>query len=319
MTETKVVSDQAGQPRSFVCTLYEGHYHLGVGALLNSLYRSGFRGEALIGFRGKLPSWAGAGATVGIRFELPSAPGLGLRFVKIQDRMHFTNYKPTFLLRGFEEFCPGAEMGFYFDPDILVRCGWDFFEKWVEVGVALCEDMFPRMPPTHPHRAEWARHAASAGCQARRQLEGYLNGGLVGLQREHKGFLEIWKKLLDALGPEALTRYKFGGRDHFLSSMDQDMLNATAMTSVEPISVIGPDAMGFFPGANSLMLHAAGSPKPWRKRMLWRTLTLGRRPTMADREFYVHTQHPIRLFSKPAFFFRKLDLRLGCAIGRYLG
>jgi len=97
------------------------------------------------------------------------------------------------------------------------------------------------------------------------------------------------------------------------------MLNATAMITPEPVSIIGPDGMGFFPGANSVMLHAAGSPKPWKKRMLWRTLTLGRRPTMADREYYVHTQHPIRLFSKPALFCRKLDLRLGCALGRYIG
>ena len=306
-------------PRSFVCTLFEGNHHYGVGALLNSLYKSGFRGDALIGCRGQLPPWAGRNATIGKPVELAAAPGLALRFFDIQERIHLTNYKPTFLLKAFRELCPGADTGFYFDPDIVVCCNWDFFEKWARVGVGLCEDMFPRMPPTHPHRVEWARQAASAGYQARRQLEGYLNGGFVGLEQRHIGFLEIWKKLLEALGPEALMRYKFGGRDHALCSMDQDMLNATAMSAEEPISVIGPDGMGFFTGANSVMLHAAGSPKPWQKRMFWRTLALGRRPTMADREYYANVQRPIRLFSPASLALRRFDLLLGCALGRYLG
>ena len=309
----------AVQPRVFVCTLFEGQHHYGIGALLNSLYHSGFRGDVIIGSRGELPPWAGAAAGFDKPMELPGAEGMRLRFFDLRERIHFCNYKPTFLLRGFEEFCPGSEMGFYFDPDILVRCGWEFFEKWVEVGVALCEDMFPRMPPTHPHRAAWVRHAAPLQLQVHRQLEGYLNSGFIGLRSRNRGFLELWQRLLAALGEEKLTKYQLGGRDQPFCKPDQEMLNAAAMMTEEPLSVIGPDGMGFSPGADSVMLHAAGGPKPWQKKMLWRTLKTGRRPTMADREFYLRSQHPIRLFSGAEAFWRKLDLRLGCAVGRYFG
>src|SRR5438876_8737203 len=89
--------------RTFVCTLIEQHYHYGAGALLNSLYKAGYRGRAVIGYRGSLPVWAGAEGD-GWR----CAPGLRVDFVEVRERIHFTNHKPAFMLDLFERYCPEA-------------------------------------------------------------------------------------------------------------------------------------------------------------------------------------------------------------------
>ena len=40
---------------SVICTLFEGHYHYGLAAFINSVLRYNFKGCIYVGYKGKLP------------------------------------------------------------------------------------------------------------------------------------------------------------------------------------------------------------------------------------------------------------------------
>src|ERR1041384_5908650 len=111
---------------SVICTLFEGNYHLGLGALINSLYAQGFRGHFYAGYRGDLPPWAARDVRKnGIGWLFDVAPDCPLHF----------------LLELMEKHCPSENTFFFFDPDIVVKARWDFFDQWASHGVAMCEDV----------------------------------------------------------------------------------------------------------------------------------------------------------------------------------
>ena len=298
-----------------ICTLFEGSYHYGVGALVNSLYAHGFRGVVWAGYRGALPPWATPVIDSSAYSEFHVADGCLIRFVKLQTDRHLTNYKPVFLLDLWKNYCPEANALFYFDPDIVVKCAWSFFEEWVEYGVALCEDVNSPMPSTHPIRHAWRRFCEGRGVPLLREMDAYVSGGFVGLGRKSAAILDTWKMLIEALEGETGNLKQLGFRDRPFAfyNGDQDVLNMTIMSSSEPLSLVGKEGMDFTVGGYT-MSHAAGGAKPWRKRMLASALR-GIAPSLPDKAYWQNVSHPIRLYSASAMFLHRCDMIGGSAVG----
>jgi hypothetical protein len=299
-----------------VCTLFEGNYHYGLGALVNSLHASGFKGCIWAGYRGDLPPWALPLRTVEGHGIYSVSEDCEIRFVPVQTKWHLTNYKPVFMLQVFD--CdPGLQGLVYIDPDITIRCGWDFVRDWVSFGVALVEDITNgTMPADHPIRRKWAQFSTRLGMTGKRNLTRYYNGGFVGVSRNHQSCLHLWKRLIEELPGEGINLAGFmaAGREHPFGATDQDTLNLMAMTTEEPLSTIGPEGMDFVPGGFT-MTHGVGSPKPWNKHMIAQALD-GRRPSPADHAFFKNVTSPITLYSPLQLRFKKLKLRCAAAIGR---
>ena len=74
-----------------ICTLFEGDYHRGLGALVNSLCKHGYQGTVWAGYRGALPPWVEPRDhdDGDVEFRLPS--GGAIRFVPVHTEVHLTN------------------------------------------------------------------------------------------------------------------------------------------------------------------------------------------------------------------------------------
>ena len=144
-----------------ICTLFEGHYHLGVGALINSLHASGFSGLVICGHRGPEPAWAPAARAL--------TDGIEVRFVRVAPEVHFTFYKPQFMQVCWAAHCPEASQLYYFDPDIVVKARWPVLARWAADGVALCEDVNGYLPARHPYRLAWGDFLRAHGLGVSRE------------------------------------------------------------------------------------------------------------------------------------------------------
>lgn len=302
--------------KSTVTTLFEGDYHLGAAALINSLCAAGFDGKVVCGHRGPVPPWAEAARQLG---------KVEVSFVALDTTVHLTNYKPDFLLHVWEQLEPTAERLFYFDPDIVIKAPWAFFEEWADYGVALVEDVNSPLPESHPRRCAWVRALARRGQKVSRETPIYVNGGFIGVHRNHQGFLQTWRSAMTLVGEEIggleKSMFSFGAAAGPMESpsypynkTDQDALNIAVMTSAEPVSLMGAEGMDFRPGGWT-MSHALGSEKPWRKHYV-RAALAGRPPSPADRGFWQHAVGPVPVFSASAASWRRFTLSLAGGIGR---
>ncbi len=306
---------------SAICTLFEGSYHYGLGALANSLYANGFRGTIWAGYRGALPPWVKNSKPCDGGTEFSPAEGLVIRFIELKTATHFTNYKADFMTLLWEKHCPQAEALFYFDPDITIQCRWRVFEEWVQAGVAVCQDVNGLMADNHPVRYAWKKSLRKSGLEFRNRCDTYFNAGFVGLMAHDRIFLEQWKSVLASMQQLGVDLSLFGGGQDAFPFMvgDQDALNIACMVTEQKISPVGQDGMDFqYGGGGWIMRHAIGKAKPWRKMMLASTLLQGKPPGRADKQFYACVTQPILVFSPGTLAIRRLDLMLASAIGRYM-
>ena len=304
--------------QSAICTLFEGNYHIGLAAFLNSLVHADYSGTVWAGYRGAPPPWLD---------QLEKSPSSAQEFIiagkvrlvllPLTTSIHLTNFKPQFmldLLGGPARDCPYL---WYFDPDICLRVQWSFFLNWQRCGIALCQEIVNNnLPADAPLRHEWIEIASSLGLRNPRPLHHYYNGGLVGLAANQTSFLETWRRLIELAGNSGydLRSMMPGNRDMPLHASDQDALNIAAMYSEFPLSTLGPQGMGFLPG--DVKMYHTVAQKPWNGSFLFRALA-GSPPTSAMKFFLTQVSSPIRPYSFFAFQTRKLTCSTAALIGRF--
>jgi hypothetical protein len=278
-----------------VTTLFEaGNYEEGVRALLHSLRESGYEGQVMCGVRGIERSQLARtfeGGILGGRIELA--------FSALSTEYHLSNYKPHFMLEVASR-RPEVTHIVYFDPDLVVKCGWSFVARWCREKIAAVADENWFMPRSSPIRAQWrdlAERLQVRGAEGVEQgaLDLYCNAGFVGLPIRFKGFLELWADLIDSVLREgtieeqrlvsregAETVGVSDGRMGSVKQIDQELFNVALMEFEDRLSLMGPEAMDFASGGR-IFSHATGSPKPWNRDYI-RMALRGYPPSKRDLE-----------------------------------
>lgn len=292
-----------------LCTLFEGDYHLGAAALINSLHKSGFAGTVVCGYRGQLPFWHSLPADV-------LAP-ITIIWVEVNTSVHFTNHKPMFMIECLNHHTPKAERIYYSDPDIIVKAPWRVLARWALDGIALCEDLNANLPVRHPYRLAWLDFLAERGMAPTRSLERYYNAGFIGLPKSQAPVLTRWQWAICEAKAHLghLSGIKHGKPYDLFHTIDQDALNMALLLGDWPLNTTGPEGMDFIPGG-SLLSHAAGGIKPWRRGFI-RAALRGRPPGLAQKFFYDYVEGPIQVFPRAEVRSRRRELAIASFIGRF--
>src|SRR5258708_22228660 len=125
--------------------------------------------------------------------------GLEFRFYPLDTPWHLPNYKPLFIKSVFAS-APTLEAVFYFDPDIVIKCQWSYYEEWVQCGMSLVEEIATcGMPYNHPIRQRWLSVAKELGIVCKSTISQYFNSGFIGLMRTCERFLDDWAKIIALL------------------------------------------------------------------------------------------------------------------------
>lgn len=316
--------------RSSVCTLFEGKYHFGVAALVNSLCANGFEGVVYAGYRGELPPWVVDASFTKIEFwnhaaAMSVTQQVSVVFLRLDTDYHLTNYKPDFMLDLFAGPASDDEALFYLDPDIVVNERWTYFTEWVTCGVALCEDVNSPVSENHPRRVGWRRFLDQNQMRHSFTTVQYANGGCVGVHRSKSEFLSAWKTIQERIativGGSSVAKIGMGaaftnkGFADCFDSTDQDALNVTIEHCDIPCSILGQEAMAFKAGAE-LLPHALGPGKPWARSYIAFAIK-GKPPRAVDKLYWQSVSGPIAAHSWLTIKLKRLALTMASLIGRF--
>jgi hypothetical protein len=312
--------DSPTRSRSIVCTLCEGTYWHGAAVLVNSLHEHGYRGMIHVGYKGDLPAWFRAAAS-SLNENQDGGGTLRIVTTPITTPRHMTNFKPDFLLQlAAQDAVTGNDGIFYFDPDIVNKAPWAYYERWIRAGVALCEDVNSPMYARHPLRQQWREYYGLPAASAETEPFAYFNAGFVGLRAADLAFLETWKSYQDLAEQRGVNLCSWGqsgsSRAELFPKVDQDFMNVAAMTYPDRLTPMGKEGMDFVHGGQ-LMSHAIGRDKPWNTSYV-RVVFSGRKPRLVDHQYWRYTQAPIRAHSRVRQRFARLELVVAGALGRVI-
>lgn len=300
-------------PKFTICTLFEGDYHHGAAALINSLHASGFRGAVILGHRGNPPHWAEQASLL--------EPEIQIKFIRLETPVMLSNFKPSFMLRILEELEPDCGGVTYIDPDIVFDASWTDLLSWLSRGVAVCTDnCFPDLAKHHLLRTQWHEiMRRDFGWSIPEPVDSvYFNAGFVSVRRQDFEFLHRWSCVMDRMHEYQVNIHEFKqhNRFHAFQVPDQDAFNAVAMTLPSMICSLGPEAMGFTPGM-SVMWHAVDAPKPWRSYYLPELLKNGRGVGNAHRRYWHYSSGPLLSWPRQQIWLRRALMNLTIVLSRF--
>ncbi|MCC6817459.1 MAG: hypothetical protein IT245_01015 [Bacteroidia bacterium] len=314
-----------------VCTLFEKHYHHGVAVLSNSLVRNGFKGSIYVGYRGSLPEWCNsAKPDASLSWEgattIEISQDVKMHLLPMTTNAHFTNYKAHFMLELWDGPAKNADAMFYFDPDIVFVAQWHFFQDWVKCGVAVSEDVNSPVAQYHPRRVAWREYFGQFGHNLQLKEAYYVNAGFVGVKKEDKNILVIWKKMMEelALRLGGLNRSSVSGdaipveeQGDFspFGNVDQDVLNAAIEAYDGKVSFAGKEGMAFIAGT-PLIPHALGKIKPWVLKPITYTLQ-GHPPRTVDKVFWQYAKFPIQSHTNWKISSMRFKIKWASLLGRF--
>jgi hypothetical protein len=212
-----------------------------------------------------------------------------------------------------------AESIAYFDPDIVIKCRWGFYENWISHGVAIVHDVISNdMPASHPTRKEWEKVIGLYEKTVTRKLSSYLNAGFCATSRADMEFLQVWSDITGLIIQhynQDPTQFASFDRTSGFWNIDQDAFNITAMCCLSPICEMGPEAMDFIRGGWT-MSHATGKVKPWKKKFILSALN-GNPPSLADKEFWKNVTGLINIYSSAYAGMKQVSLSAASFAGRF--
>ncbi|MEO6734253.1 MAG: hypothetical protein ABIN01_23735 [Ferruginibacter sp.] len=309
--------DKKSECNEIIVCLYDGKYHFGLAALINSLVKSDFKGIINAACRDVLPPWVNQLKLIDNN-SYRVANDVIIHFEMIETEMNLAFYKPYFILKTFQDY-PLANKIFYFDVDIVVNAPWNFFTNWLDNQVCLCLDSsFEYVHSNHPWRKDWKK-LANVPADFPSTETAYVNSGFIGLSRESIHLIEKWMMLTDRFAELGGSLKEFFQDGHISYKGDQDLLNAAITVSPEiKLSLIGKEGMGFTQPAY-LMTHVTAKDKPWDKNYMKHLFKAGHKPSYSEKNFFNYCRSPINLFPEVTLRAKRVNLFLATVFGRLIG